>query len=113
MCFTTSLFISEKWRPFMKRENKFQADLIRTIKTRFPDSIVLKNDPNYIQGIPDLLVLHGDKWAALECKRSEKSPRQPNQDHYIQTMDSMSCAKFVYPENVEEVLDELQQTFSP
>ena len=39
-------------------ENKFQANLIKELKARFPDCIVMKNDPTYIQGIPDLLVLH-------------------------------------------------------
>ena len=49
-------------------ENKFQANLIKELKERFPGCIVMKNDPTYIQGIPDLLVLHKDKWASLECK---------------------------------------------
>ena len=48
-------------------ENKFQANLIKELKERFPGCIVMKNDPTYIQGIPDLLVLHKDKWASLEC----------------------------------------------
>ena len=51
-------------------ENKFQANLIKELKERFPGCIVMKNDPTYIQGIPDLLVLHKDKWASLECKKS-------------------------------------------
>lgn len=46
-------------------ENKFQANLIKELKKRFPGCIVMKNDPTYIQGIPDLLVLHKDKWAVL------------------------------------------------
>lgn len=50
-------------------ENKFQANLIKELKERFPGCIVMKNDPTYIQGIPDLLVLHKDKWASLECKK--------------------------------------------
>ena len=43
-------------------ENKFQANLIKELKERFPGCIVMKNDPTYIQGIPDLLVLHKDKY---------------------------------------------------
>ncbi len=60
-------------------ENKFQANLIKELKKRFPGCIVMKNDPTYIQGIPDLLVLHNDKWAALECKKSAGAKKQPNQ----------------------------------
>lgn len=95
----------------MKRESQFQHALINKIKSRFPGCIVLKNDANYIQGIPDWLVLYKDHWAALECKRSATESHRPNQDYYVELMDSMSCAKFVYPENEEEVLDVLEETF--
>lgn len=78
-----------------------------------PGSIVLKNDPNYIQGIPDYLVLYDNKWAALEIKRSATAPRRPNQQYYIDLMDKMSYAAFIYPENMEEVLNELQRTLQP
>ena len=95
----------------MAKESKFQAGLIKELKQRFPGSIVFKNDPNYIQGVPDLLILYHDKWAALECKRSASASKQPNQEFYISELGKMSYAKFIYPENKEEVLDELQQTF--
>jgi len=94
------------------RENKFQSDLIKEIKRRFPGAVVLKNDSSYIQGIPDLLILYKDKWASLECKKSAKEHKQPNQDYYVDMMDEMSFSRFIYPENKEEVLNELQQTFS-
>lgn len=92
-------------------ENKFQSLLIKELKREFPGCIVLKNDPNYIQGIPDLLVLFKDRWAMLECKKEENAHHQPNQEHYISIMNEMSFARFVYPENKEEVLDELQRSF--
>ena len=95
----------------MKRENKFQSQLIAEIKELLPGCKVLKNDPNYIQGIPDLTVLYKDRWAALECKRSCDAPHQPNQDYYVDEMNEMSFAAFVYPENKEEVLHELQKAF--
>lgn len=96
-----------------KRESKFQSELIEEIEDRFPGCIVMKNDPNYIQGIPDLIILYKNKWAALECKRCAQAQHQPNQEYYISLMDEMSFASFVYPENKEDVLDELEQTFSP
>lgn len=91
----------------MKNENVFQASLIRTIKNLLPGCIILKLDASYIQGIPDLLVLHGITWAALECKRSEDAPHRPNQDYYIKAMNTMSFATFVYPENVQQVLKDM------
>lgn len=96
-----------------KRESQFQANLIKKLKSRFPDAIVLKNDANYIQGIPDLLILHGSKWAALECKKDETSSRRPNQEFYVNKMNGMSYAAFIFPENEKEVLDELEQSLRP
>lgn len=93
------------------KEQQFQSQLIKKLETIFPGCIVVKNDPSYIQGMPDLLVLYKNKWAALECKKSEKSHKQPNQEYYVNSMNDMSYASFVYPENEEEVLDELQQAF--
>lgn len=91
-----------------KKESDFQGNLIKKIKDRFPGCMVLKNDPTYIQGIPDLLILHNNKWAALECKKSEKEKTRPNQPYYVNKMNNMSYASFVYPENEEEVLNEIQ-----
>jgi hypothetical protein len=93
------------------RENTFQKNLIQEIKIRFPECTVLKNDSSYIQGIPDLLILFKDKWAALECKKSSNATHQPNQDFYITKLNNMSFARYIYPENKEEILNELQQSF--
>lgn len=93
------------------RERDYQAALIRRLKLRFEGCIVLKNDPNYIQGFPDLLVLHEDKWAALEVKVSANASKQPNQTHYVGKLDSMSFASFVYPENEEQVLNAMERSF--
>ena len=93
----------------MKRENEFQSKLIKRLKEIFPGCMVIKLDPNYLQGLPDLVILYGGRWAALECKRSVSAARQPNQEHYIYILDCMSFARFIYPENEEEVLNELQQ----
>lgn len=93
-----------------KLERDFQREVIREIKYRLPGAIVLKNDPGYIQGIPDLTVLYGQKWGMLEVKRSKDAKHQPNQDHFVAKTNDMSFAAFVYPENVEEVLDALQHS---
>lgn len=92
------------------RESQFQAQLIKKLGKMLPGCIVLKNDPNYIQGIPDLIILYQDKWAALEVKRGEYAAVRPNQAHYVRTMHAMSYAAFVYPENESEILDELQRS---
>ena len=94
-----------------KLERDFQSKLIKEIKELLPGSIVVKNDSSYIQGIPDLLVLHDDHWAALEVKRSRNAKKRPNQEYYVNRMDEMSFSRFVSPENKEEVLNELQESF--
>lgn len=95
----------------MVLERDFQSKLIKELKDIFPGSIVMKTDPTYIQGIPDILILHGSKWAALECKKSSKAKKQANQEYYISKMNDMSYSSFIFPENKEEVLNELQQAF--
>lgn len=94
-----------------KRESQFQAELVKDLKRLFRDCLILKNDSGYIQGIPDLLILYGSSWAALEVKDSLDAHRQPNQEYYIEELDNMSFASFICPENKREVLYELQQTF--
>ena len=93
-----------------KLERDFQARLIKELKQIFKGCIIMKNDSSYIQGIPDLLILYNDRWAALEVKKSATASHRPNQEYYVELMDEMSYASFIYPENKEEVLYELQQT---
>lgn len=95
----------------MKKESKFQKDLIDTLHSLFPGCMVLKNDSSYIQGIPDLLLLYEDHWAALECKRHCAADKQPNQEYYVDMLNDMSFARFISPETKEEVLHDLQQAF--
>jgi hypothetical protein len=98
------------------KENSFQSDLIKELKELFPGCVVMKLDASYIQGIPDLLVLYKNKWAVLECKRSEKDfrkslKRNPNQMYYVNLLDEMSFASFIFPEIKEEVLYDLERAF--
>lgn len=92
-------------------ERNFQSNLIKELRERFPGCIILKNDPNYIQGIPDLIILYGNRWATLELKQNARAKRRPNQDYYIDRMNQMSFSRVIYPENKEEVLYELQEAF--
>lgn len=90
-------------------ESGFQDNLIKKLKKILPGCMVFKMDQK--QGIPDLLVLYNDIWFSLECKRSMKAHHQPNQDYYVQKMNEMSFSRFICPENEQEVLNEILQTF--
>ena len=93
------------------KESKFQRDLKKELKQMFPGCIVAKMDSGDIQGIPDLLILYKNKWAALENKRSANASKRPNQEYYVTKMNEMSFSRFIYPENKEEVLNDLRKTF--
>lgn len=94
------------------RENAYQAKIIKRLKREFPGCVVLKNDPSYLQGVLDLIVLYQDLWAALEVKASARASVRPNQEYYVELFNEMSFASFIYPENEEDVFDALQSTFS-
>lgn len=93
-------------------ENRFKTKLVKELKTMFPGCMIFHLDPNEMQGAPDLLILWKDKWAALEGKKSGKATTRPNQEYYVELMNGMSFARIIFPENKEDVLDELQQAFN-
>lgn len=94
-------------------EREYQSKLIKKLKRKYPDAVILKNDADYLQGVPDLLILRGDRWAALETKKDKKAKHRPNQDYYVKKMRGMSYASFIYPENERKVLDEVQRALEP
>lgn len=93
-----------------KLEKDFQRKLISELEERLPGVVVQKME-SYIQGWPDLLILYNDKWAVLECKKNKSATHQPNQDYWVDRLNGMSFSAFVYPENKEEVLDDIQRAF--
>jgi hypothetical protein len=93
-------------------EAVYQGKLIRKLKRLFPGCVVLKNDPQYQQGILDLTLLWGQYWAMLEVKASPETGLRPNQRYFVEQLDAMSFAAFIFPENEEEVLFALQEAFA-
>jgi len=97
-------------------ENAYQARLIKRLRALFPGIVILKNDAGYMQGVPDLTLLYLRWWAVLEVKAkrpTKASDFEPNQEFYLEQLNSMSFATCIFPENEEDVLRELQQAFSP
>lgn len=93
------------------KERDYQRKLIDKLKRLFPGCVIIKNDSAYIQGIPDYTLFWGEYWAMLEIKISKNADVQPNQPYYVEKMNEMSFAAFIYPENEQVVLDELQRAF--
>lgn len=93
-------------------ERVYQAELIERLGKLFPDSFILKNDSAYLQGVPDLLILVGTKWAMLEVKPRSTAPEQPNQRWYVEMLNDMCYSAFIFPENEREVIGDLQRLFA-
>lgn len=92
-------------------ESQYQKLLIEKLEDMFPGCFILKNDAGYRQGIPDLAIFYGNRWAFLEVKASAKAAVRPNQSYYVRMLNEMSFAAFIYPENEETILDGLQRSF--
>lgn len=92
-------------------EGEFKYNLTKELKKRFDGCVIFKTDPTIIQGFPDLIILWKNKWAALECKRGARAPHRPNQDYWVNYLNDISFASFIYPENCNEVLDEMEHLF--
>lgn len=93
-------------------EAAYQGKLIKKLKQVFPGCVVLKNDSQYQQGMLDLTLFWGWFWAALEVKASNTARARPNQKYFVEQLDNMSFAAFIFPENEEEVLIALQEAFA-
>lgn len=94
-------------------ERIYQGKLIIELRKRFPGCVILKNDPEYLQGVPDLTILLGTNWGALEVKTDMNAPYQPNQEYYLEQLNEMSFAAMICPQNEEEIFDGLQQALQP
>lgn len=95
----------------MKAERDYQPDVKEKLLELFPGCIILKNDPSYIQGIPDLSIFYKDKWAMLEVKKSKDEPFRPNQEYYLHQTDNMSFSRVIFPENMDQVFKDLVRFF--
>jgi hypothetical protein len=94
-----------------RREREYQPGLIKRIEKLLPGAYVRKVD--FQQGWPDLLILWRDRWALLEVKKRPPAPSdyEPNQEWWIEEFDRLSFSACIYPENEQEVLNALLQTF--
>ena len=94
----------------MKVETTFEREFCSDLKELIVGCTIVKL--NSRQGLPDRLVMLGDKYALLEFKQHEKAKHQPNQDYYVDKINSQGgFARFIYPENSGEILDELLKWF--
>ena len=97
-------------------EGIFKKKLIAELEKEFPDCLITKLEADFNTWIPDVLIVDGPRWATLEVKASKADVTKPRknkeaQDYYVKKMRRMSYSSYVYPENKEEVLNELKVHF--
>lgn len=94
-------------------EMSFKTKFLRDLEERLSDIDLdfIHTRPRH-RSMPDTFVIGPHFWAALEFKRSRSAAHQPNQDYYVSKLREKGYANFVYPENAEEVLDELEILFT-
>lgn len=96
-------------------ESKFKAQFKKRFKERMAELdipiAIIENKPNP-RSFPDTTFLGPGVWAVLDFKKSKDASHQPNQDYYIRELGSIGFACFVYPENAEEVFNELEELFA-
>lgn len=95
----------------LMREATYSIQLVRRLKDEYEGIIILKNDPDLLQGFPDLTLLYNNRWACLELKGDYLAPHQPNQDYYVDLLDGMSFSAFIFPENEDAILNDLRTHF--
>ena len=100
------------WR-FEMLESEFRVRVKNRIQGRFPnlDLDFIDTNAYNFRSMTDLVILGPFVWAALEFKRSENASRQPNQEYHVERLNRKGYASFVSPENLEEVLDDLEELF--
>lgn len=91
-------------------ESKYRKYLEDRIEELLPGCFVLRNPATEYQGIPDLTIFYGLRWAMLEIKISEGASFRPNQKYYLNLMSDMSFAAVIYPE-IEQAILELLVSF--
>lgn len=93
-----------------QREGQFKTKAKKIIFKRYPGCFMHEMKCGD-QGIPDTLILYNEYWALLEFKDSEFAERQPNQAWYVDRFNRMGFSAFVYPENFDYILEQLDEYF--
>lgn len=93
----------------MGKEVSVQQKAIKYLKSK--GCWVMKTHPGLgtPTGTSDIFFCKEGFYGWLECKASAKAPFRPLQREFIEKMDAWSFARAVYPENLDEVIAELDR----
>lgn len=94
-------------------ESKFKEKFFEEFKAKVPQTGILYKASFSKRSYPDVVLLGPNgRWAVLEFKRAEKAARRIHQALHIEILSEMGYARFVSPENSEEVIRELEAYFA-
>lgn len=91
------------------KEQSVQSKLIRYLKSKGCYVVKTQAGPGVPTGCPDILFFLDGFWGAAEMKASKRSKFQPGQKETIAKLDEWSWCKAVYPENLKEIEEELDE----
>lgn len=97
--------------PEGKFKAEFKKELVERLAKQGVEIDIFENKSNKRSSL-DTIFLGKCVWAMLEFKASKDAPHRPNQDYNVDRMNERCYAAFVYPENKQEKLDELERLFS-
>lgn len=89
------------------KESDFQATVIHWLRAKKCFVWKCAENATTQRGVADIFFCFEGFYGWLEVKKSRNAPKRPGQQAFIDKMDEWSWAKFVYPENWEEVKKEL------
>lgn len=93
-------------------EAELQTQIIKWLKDRGCYVIKTRVLPGVPVGCPDIIALCGDKWLAIEVKKSAKAPFRPGQQATLQHLKKSNTFVYVaHPENWPIIRDEIVAQF--
>ena len=92
-------------------ESKFEKDFCARVREELGRNRCHTLKLTVSKGIPDRLILFNDRYAMLEFKRDANAKVQPGQPGWVRHLDNIAFARFVYPDNGEQVYKELMEYF--
>lgn len=95
-------------------ESRLQHLIIGWLRSQGAVILKTRPQPGTPVGFPDILALYRTSWIAIEVKRSAKAPFRPLQPEQLALLDTHNPGKVfvVYPENWQEVKQELSTLFT-
>lgn len=91
------------------KEADFQKKVIAWLKKQ--GCLVLKYEQNATTraGVADVFFCKEGFYGFIETKKAKNSPLRPGQKEFIEKMDEWSYGRICYPENFEQIKEELLQ----